>query len=241
MSNIYDEYVKIPGYIDDEAYNSRIKAQRFWQRKRIAWIIENALEIENKKSKTGLDIGCGSGVITRFISRYFKNFIGVDISRNAIDHCNKMKGENEEYICSNAERIPIEDESIDLVICSELIEHIKEYDRMLDEIYRVLKKEGVLLLTTPNFSSLWPLVEYLWDNLWAGRGYGKQHISKFNPLKLRGIIKDKFKIVDIETMFLYSPFVAIVSEGLADFTYGVERKYLPRSNFNMLIFMKTIK
>ena len=242
MPSIYDGYDKIPGNADDEAYNSDIPVQKFWQRNRIKWITEKARTIEGKENKTGADLGCGSGVITRYLSAHFKEFIGLDISGNAIDYCNKKKGSNDSYIKSNLESIPLDNESIDLVICSEVIEHIEKYDTMLLEIRRILKKGGVLILTTPNYSSTWPLVEFFWDVLGRGRNYREQHVSKMSVKKLKKLMEDNnFKITEIKTLFLFSPLVCILSERMAYKVYEMENRLLGRYDLGMVILLKAEK
>jgi ubiquinone/menaquinone biosynthesis C-methylase UbiE len=241
MPNIYDCYDKIPGNADYEAYNSDIAIQKFWQKNRINWIIERAMEIEGKKNKSGADLGCGSGVITRQLSAHYKEFIGLDISNNAIEYCNNKRGVNDTYIRSNLEKIPLNKESINLVVCSEVIEHVEKYETMMLEIKRILKKNGVLILTTPNYSSTWPFVEFLWDVFGRGRNYRKQHISKMSIKKIKKLMEDNnFKIIEIKTFFLLSPFLCIFSERLANKLFKLENRLLIKTNIGMIILLRAV-
>ncbi len=98
-----------------------------------------------------LDVACGEGYGTRFISQKVKKAIGVDISHEAISHAaTKYKESNLEFIQASAVNIPLDDKSIDLIISFETIEHLAEHDMMLNELKRLLKKEGMLIMSTPD-------------------------------------------------------------------------------------------
>lgn len=96
----------------------------------------------NWDNKKILDVGCG-------IKPYeilFKNskYIGIDIKGGG--HKEEFKKVDKYF---DGKNIPFDDNSFDLVICTQVIEHTLEYEYLLKEIYRVLKNEGTLLLTAP--------------------------------------------------------------------------------------------
>jgi SAM-dependent methyltransferase len=80
-----------------------------------------------------LDIGCGTGLY----ARYFPRWIGLDV-------INRGKA----VLIGDAHRLPIKSSSIPVVITTELLEHTQEPQSVVDEIHRVLKSQGKLLLTT---------------------------------------------------------------------------------------------
>ncbi|MDY0095599.1 MAG: class I SAM-dependent methyltransferase [Candidatus Vecturithrix sp.] len=100
-----------------------------------------------------LEIGCGAGLLCFDLARSAKTVVGIDISHFVLDFANKVK----EYLhCDNvffqpgdAEHLAFDDDSFDVVVCSEVLEHLIEPQRALAEMRRVLKKEGTLILTTP--------------------------------------------------------------------------------------------
>jgi len=101
--------------------------------------------------KTVLDIASGSGYGTKMIACSAKKVFGVDVSKESVDYAKRNFGaKNIEYICGDGESIPLDDGSVDVVVSFETIEHIKDYKAFMKEVNRVLKKDGLLLLSTPN-------------------------------------------------------------------------------------------
>ena len=109
-----------------------------------------ARELAN--AKTVLDIACGEGYGSAMLAPVAKRVIGVDISEDAIAHARSCYGafKNLSFIAGSATSIPMDDASVDLVVSFETIEHLAEQDEMLAEIRRVLKRDGTLLLSSPN-------------------------------------------------------------------------------------------
>jgi len=106
--------------------------------------------IKSKNSKI-LDLGCGTGLNSKFFMNE-NEVTGVDISDEAIK---KYKLINKKcHVADVIDGLPFEKETFDLVFCSEVIEHNVDTSKFLLEINRVLKKDGRLILSTPN-SSFW--------------------------------------------------------------------------------------
>ena len=99
------------------------------------------------------DTGCGSGVLGRMIKKVFPDTLlhGCDISKPALD---KAENYYEMLWESNLDRedIPAKSSFYDLVTCSEVLEHIYDVNHVLMEIKRILKKNGIALLTVPNLT-----------------------------------------------------------------------------------------
>ena len=78
-------------------------------------------------------------------------------------------------------KLPIKSNSIESISMIELIEHIdnKDLKYLLKECRRVLKKDGKIYLSTPNYLSLWPLLEFFL-NIISPVNYKHEHINKFN-------------------------------------------------------------
>ncbi len=109
------------------------------------------LEFLPKEKSKVLDIGCGSGIMSEKISSLGHDVEGVDVSKEAIEKL-KERGINGRVADVN-KNLPFEDTIFDVVWCSDLIEHIWSPGFLLNESYRVLKKDGILLLTTCNSAS----------------------------------------------------------------------------------------
>ena len=101
--------------------------------------------------KSVLDIACGEGYGSALLATVAKNVIGVDISEQTIEHAaNKYKTNNLEYRHGSCTLIPLADACIDMVVSFETIEHHAEHDLMMREIKRVLKPDGVLMISSPD-------------------------------------------------------------------------------------------
>lgn len=102
--------------------------------------------------KNILDLGCGTGFFTRKLSSLYPNseVIGLDLSQGMIDFCQERSAK-ELYLCADAESIPLASNSQDLIYSNLTFQWLDSLDRLLSEINRVLKPNGVLI-----FSSLVP-------------------------------------------------------------------------------------
>jgi ubiquinone/menaquinone biosynthesis C-methylase UbiE len=85
-----------------------------------------------------LEIGCGSGEL----SKYIDNYIGIDTSKTA------------KSIIGDAQRLPIKDNFADLILILDILEHTDD-KIVIDEVYRVLKPSGNVIVTVPGFMFLW--------------------------------------------------------------------------------------
>lgn len=104
--------------------------------------------LKNAKGEV-LIIGCGSEDEMSILNDKC-NGIGIDISENAIKK-SKEKYPKYTYLIADARNLPFQDGRFDFVICSEVIEHIPQNEKVISEIKRVLKNSGILILTTPNW------------------------------------------------------------------------------------------
>ncbi len=103
------------------------------------------------KDKTVLDIASGSGYGTYLLAEKAKKIYGVDVDEDAVEYAKRnYGGKNIEYLLGDAEKIPLEDKSVDVVVTFETIEHIKDYKKFMREIKRVLKPGGFAVISTPN-------------------------------------------------------------------------------------------
>ncbi|HPN54848.1 MAG TPA: class I SAM-dependent methyltransferase [Candidatus Moranbacteria bacterium] len=135
------------------------------------------------KNKYVLDIACGSGYGSKMISEAgAEKVFGVDISEEAILHCQENFNDKKiDFIRGSVSKIPVSDNSVDIVVSFETIEHVdkKNQHDFLKEVKRVLKDKGVFIVSTPN-SLVYP------------KG-NKFHIHEMNPQEFRQIINENFK------------------------------------------------
>ena len=110
-------------------------------------------------------------------------------------------------------KIPSKKNFYDSVSIIELIEHLsdKKISKLMNETYRVLKPGGKVFITTPNYLSLWPIIE-IFVNKFSNISYDHQHINKFNKYNIYKIINPKkFRVKNRKSFMLVSPFLAIFS------------------------------
>lgn len=160
---------------DLRAFYSRIFLQRWWQRKRYK-IIMGYL----KSNNSILDIGCGSSKIIIDLPLA----VGLDIDIGKLRY---LKKTNSRLINADAGSLPFKDNSFSTVICSEVIEHI-EAENIFSEINRVLKKDGLLIVGTPDYGlAFWPFIEKLYSIFHKG-GYAGKHTNPYTSRRLFDIL-----------------------------------------------------
>ncbi|CAN5478411.1 hypothetical protein BH09SUM1_BH09SUM1_10090 [soil metagenome] len=98
-----------------------------------------------------LDVGCGTGLMLERLHRWEP--IGLDFSPLALDFSRRRGVKN--LVRGDVVKLPFQDNSIDLIMALDLIEHIERDDLMAAEFFRVLRPGGVLMATVPAHQSLW--------------------------------------------------------------------------------------
>jgi ubiquinone/menaquinone biosynthesis C-methylase UbiE len=118
--------------------------------------------LKNVQGKV-LIIGCGSKDDMSIINDKCKG-VGIDISAEAIKK-SKKKYPRFKYFVADATNLPFPTSSFDCVVCSEVIEHVPEEEKVLLEAKRVLKNGGVFIITTPNWLSWYGLARKIAEKL----------------------------------------------------------------------------
>lgn len=160
---------------------------------RFRWCLQ-LLRSKNLKNKTIVDVGCSTGLLeSKLIDLDFKKIISFDPSEKAVNFAKKnINDKRVSFFVSTADKIPAKDNSTDLVIIFDVIEHVpaNTEDKVFGEINRVLKKGGVMLLTTPNNNLFTNLIDPAWY-------LGHRH---YIPKNLKMIIeKSGLKVKKVET------------------------------------------
>lgn len=101
--------------------------------------------------KNVLDLGCGNGVYYLVFKSSVEDVCGVDMSTASVKVCRSLG--YSKVIQSPAEKLPFQSESFDMVFTSEVLEHVRNYKLMLQEIHRILKEGGSMVLTTTCYST----------------------------------------------------------------------------------------
>ncbi len=182
--------------------------------RRARWIIQN---INFDKKLKILDVGCGDGFYIHIVSKLGQKIeiIGVDTDDNALRSARKNlpKLKSIKLIKASILRLPLESESFDIVIISEVLEHLDSDLLGLKEVRRVLKRDGMVLISVPNlnFPFLWDPVNFILQNyfgthiksgFWAGIWNQHQRLYKKDQL-VRILKKTRFKNIETEIQTKY--------------------------------------
>lgn len=143
------------------------------------------------KDKVVLDIACGEGYGSfLFSTSNAKKVIGVDIDEEAVRNAkNSYKNSDLEFVNGDVTSIPIESNKIDVIVSFETIEHINEHQQKLFllEIARVLKPDGILIISTPNKLTYSDLPDYK----------NKFHIKEFYVDEFLDFLRKKFEYIEL--------------------------------------------
>lgn len=103
------------------------------------------------RGKAVLDLACGEGYGSALMARDADSVLGVDIDEAAIGHARRRyQADGLRFEPASATAVPAADDSFDLVVSFETIEHLAEQEQMLAEFRRVLRPDGVLLISSPD-------------------------------------------------------------------------------------------
>lgn len=151
------------------------------------------------KYKRVYEIGCGEGYVSNYINNIKKidKYTATDVSEKVIE---KAKGmfNNIEFKTDSIYDISLLDNSVDLVVCCEVLEHIEDVPKALNEIFRVTKK--YVLLSVPN-EPIWRVCNVLRGKYLKDFGNTPGHINHWNEKEFKKIISKHAKIIKC-----YKPF-----------------------------------
>ena len=95
-----------------------------------------------------LDVGCGTAFLIDLLSKeHDANFYGLDLSDKMIEIAKSKDIKNAEFVVGKSNELPYEDNTFDIVVCSQSFHHYPYQDEAVDEVYRVLKKGGLYILS----------------------------------------------------------------------------------------------
>lgn len=163
--------------------------QKIWHTKKLKTVI-GLIKSSNIKPKKILDVGSASGwFLSELALRYPKaSYAGVDVHKKAINY-GKKRYKNLKLICADAQSLPFPNESFDVVICTEVLEHVGNPEKVLTEIKRVLTSKGIAMVEMDTGNILFRLVWHWWTNIRKGV-WRDSHIHAFNTKILEIMIKN---------------------------------------------------
>ncbi len=105
--------------------------------------------IDKKEYKDAIEIGCGRGTIALYLALYERmNVICNDVEEKAIDIAKQnfsLHKQKATFIVGDAAKLPIPDQSVDVAVSIGLLEHLENYQQILQEQYRILRPGGVMI------------------------------------------------------------------------------------------------
>lgn len=114
--------------------------------------------VQRVHGKRVLEVGCGFGGFCIKIAEKGADVVGLDISVSAIMKARNLAKRAKirsqiDFIVGDAQFLPFRDRSGEIVVCSETLEHVRNYEQAFDELVRVTEKGGCLYVTVPNLLS----------------------------------------------------------------------------------------
>lgn len=130
---------------------------------RLAWLIKRnavyAILRNLKKASVIVDAGCGDcSQLIEYLRMYPNSYgVGVDVAPRALSNVSAIKHDTKkrlDVIAADVRHLPLRDTSVDLITSTDVIEHFIEGERFIKEVSRCLKRNGMVIITTPNRLSL---------------------------------------------------------------------------------------
>jgi ubiquinone/menaquinone biosynthesis C-methylase UbiE len=201
--------------------------QRYHEVEKFHWWFRARREIILKllagvpKDASILDVGCSGGAVLQALKvKGFNNVTGIDVSEEAIQECHQQGFNN--TFTMDAKKLRWKDNEFDVLIASDVLEHIEESKAALAEWNRVLKRNGVLIVFVPAFQFLWSNYDTV-----------NNHFKRYTKSDLVALLKNSdFKISRSSywNMFLFLP-IALVRLGQKKMSGDVKTK-VTEDNFN---------
>jgi SAM-dependent methyltransferase len=220
-----------PGYYD-EIFGRNKGIQSKWHHLKFARIRQ-----ELGLYARHLDVACGPGTFLGTLSGPGHS-VGLDVAAAQIEFARrKYAAPHRSFQLMQPGVLPAADASVDVVTMIELVEHLTPDDSatLLAEVRRVLRPGGRLILTTPNYGALWPLLEIL-VNRFGKIDYSGQHIAPFRKKTLRSLLDDCGFHIDSTDAYLFAgPFAALFGWRTADWLSWLEPRWLTRRLGHLLL------
>ena len=161
---------------DERAFYSIIPIQRYWHRSRHRIAVNWA-----RGSGRILDAGCGSSLIIQSLN----NAVGMDFNLGKLRFLRRY---GMPLVRGSAFALPFADNSFDCVVSQEVIEHLPYDESIFEDMRRVLKPGGIVILGTPDYATwVWRTIEPIYGFLMPG-GYKDEHITHFTRDSLTEIM-----------------------------------------------------
>lgn len=222
-------YESIPeGYYDRIAREGNA-IRRAWHLQKF----ERVLDCIPETTRSLLDVGCFAGTfLSELPVSRFHTQVGVDVLERQVEYANAHYGtEFRKFLyVPSVDQLSEIPGTFDCITLIEVVEHLSvgEIRTLLNQLYAKLNPGGKLILSTPNYSSSWPVLEILVNRL-SSVSYEEQHLTKFTYFNVERRLKEISSLVGSElrvdfktTTHFFSPFIAPIS---LELSRSVSRAY----------------
>jgi ubiquinone/menaquinone biosynthesis C-methylase UbiE len=160
------------------------------------------LTVEMIEGNFVLEIGAAEGWMSEFIIKKAKYVVCSDIAISYLKRA-RDKGIGAEFIRIDAHHLPFADETFDCVVLTEVLEHVYSPYRALEEVHRVLKPNGTMILSVPNNLSFSNILQHLINKKAPNKDAHLSFYDMFSIERLSGFVG--FKINQTKSVFIYLP------------------------------------
>lgn len=141
------------------------------------------------REKIILDLGCGEGYGSYFLSGLAKSVLGIDYNRQAIEYAkNKYRRQNLQFAQVDAMNLNSIGHKFDVICSFQFIEHIREIDRLLEDIKNLSGDRGIFICSTPNRKDASP---------GSPVPFNKFHVTEFLLLEFKELLERHFQDIKL--------------------------------------------
>ena len=140
-----------------------------------------------KKNDLVVDYGCGEGYGTLILSKFSNHVYGIDNNREVLEYLNLKKMEN--VIFENDHNFFSSESKFDIIVCFQVLEHIRDDVRFIHELIRKTKKGGTIYLTTPNKKLRLKSTGKIWNEF---------HFREYSKSNLESLLKSISCVFEIK-------------------------------------------
>ena len=134
--------------VEGAMYNHHVRERKA---KTILAILQDFLDKKTISSLSLLDVGSSTGIIDNFLADHFSEVTGIDIDKEAIEYAlASFKKSNLKFKVDDLMELSFSDNTFDVVVCTQIYEHVPDARTMIKEIYRVLKPGGICYFAAGN-------------------------------------------------------------------------------------------
>jgi len=148
--------------------------------------------LRNLPVNSALDVGCGNGYVTNHLGRLIKTkMVGLDIDSRKIKSAKSLYN-SDCYLVSDGRNMPFRDDSFDLVLSTEVLEHQRKPEKLMNEIIRTSRQYG--FFSVP-YEPYWRACNMLRGKFWKTLGNNPEHVQHWGKKSFQNFLGNFFEKV----------------------------------------------